>query len=114
MPFATEEALTPATAWPRHGGCLLLPREAIVGLGRPVGGVAGAHHALPHGCALKGKAGARMHHRRAPGVDGGDDLLRGDSLQVGAGRDQRVGYESPKVVKRAARFGSGATAVRRG
>ncbi len=29
-----------------------------------------------------------MHHRRAPGVDGGDDLLRGDSVQVGAGRGE--------------------------
>ena len=70
------------------GDSLLLTREAIVGPGRAVGGVAGAHHALPHGCALKGKAGAGMHHRRAPGVDGGDDLLRGDSLQEGAGRGE--------------------------
>ena len=50
--------------------------------------VAGAHHALPHGWALQCKAGAGMHHRRASGVDGVDDLLRGDSLQVGAGRGQ--------------------------
>lgn len=70
------------------GGWLLLPREAIVGTGRAVGGVAGAHHALPHACALQGKAGAGVHHRRTPGMDGGDDLLRGDSLQVGAGRGQ--------------------------
>src|SRR6185312_1962126 len=37
---------------------------------------------------LEGKAGAGVHHRRAPGVDGGNDLVRGDSLQVGAGRGQ--------------------------
>ena len=29
-----------------------------------------------------------MHHWRAPGVDAGDDLLCGDSLQVGAGRGE--------------------------
>lgn len=29
-----------------------------------------------------------MHHPSAPGVDGGDDLLRGDLLQVGAGRGE--------------------------
>ena len=38
-------------------------------------GGAGARRALPQGCALKGETGAGMHHRRAPGVDGGDDLL---------------------------------------
>jgi hypothetical protein len=58
-----------------RGGCLLPTGGAIVGLGRPVGGVAGARPALPHVCALQGKAGAGMHHRRASGVDGGDDLF---------------------------------------
>ena len=36
--------------------------------------------------ALYGQAGAGMHHRRAPGVAGGDDLLCGDALQVGRQR----------------------------
>ena len=40
------------------------------------------------GCLLEGEAGAGVHHRRAPCVDGGDDLLGVDSLQVGAGRRQ--------------------------
>ena len=65
------------------GGWLLLTREAILGAGRAVGGVPGADHALPRCRALRGEAGAGMHHRRAPSVDGGDDLLGGDSLQVG-------------------------------
>ena len=55
--------------------------------GRALWRVAGAHHALPRG-VLQGKAGAGVHHWRAPGVDGGDDLLRGDALQVGAGRGE--------------------------
>jgi hypothetical protein len=38
------------------------------------GGVAGARRARPSG-ALQGKPSARMHHRRAPGVDRGDELL---------------------------------------
>ena len=47
----------------------------------------GARHALPPG-ARQGKAGAGMHHRPAPSVDRRDDLLRGDALQVRAGRGQ--------------------------
>jgi hypothetical protein len=50
-------------------------------------GRAGARRTLPRG-ALQLKPGARVHHRRATSVDGRDDLLRGDSLQVGAGRGQ--------------------------
>ena len=34
------------------------------------------------------RPGAGVHHWGAPGVDGGDDLLRGDALQVRAGRGQ--------------------------
>ena len=76
--------------------------------GRAVGGVAGAHHALPRGRALQGKAGAGMHHRRAPGVDGGDDLLRGDSLQVGAGRGQ---VRVPQLALDQRQTGAGRTAL---
>ena len=36
-------------------------------------------------CLLEGEAGARVHHRRAPCVDGGDDLFVVDPLEVGAG-----------------------------
>ena len=39
-------------------------------------------------CLLEGEAGAGVHHRRAPGVDGRDDLLGVDPLQVGAGGGQ--------------------------
>jgi hypothetical protein len=39
---------------------------------------------------LQGQTGACVHHRCSPGVDGGDDLLGGDALQVGSGRG-RVG-----------------------
>ena len=37
------------------------------------------------GCLLGASAGAGVHHWRSPGVDGGDDLLGVDALQVGAG-----------------------------
>jgi hypothetical protein len=37
---------------------------------------------------LQGEAGAGVHHRRAPCMDCRDDLLGGDSLQIGAGRRQ--------------------------
>ena len=37
---------------------------------------------------LEGQDGAGMHHRRGSGVDGGNDLLRGDALQIRAGRGQ--------------------------
>jgi hypothetical protein len=35
---------------------------------------------------LQDEAGAGVHHRRPPGVDGGDDLLGVNALQVGSGR----------------------------
>jgi hypothetical protein len=35
---------------------------------------------------LQAEAGAGVHHRCPSAVHGGDDLLGGDSLQVGAGR----------------------------
>jgi hypothetical protein len=53
------------------GGWLLVTRGAIVRPGRTG---AGARHALPRG-ALQLKTGARVHHRRAAGVNGRDDLL---------------------------------------
>jgi hypothetical protein len=37
---------------------------------------------------LEGQPGAGMHHGRPPGLDGRDDLLRGDPLQAGTGRGQ--------------------------
>jgi hypothetical protein len=65
---------TRATALPRPGEWRLAAAYARSDRRPWTGGcrVAGAHHALPHGCARKGKSGAGMHHRRAPGVDGGD------------------------------------------
>ena len=40
---------------------------------------------LSSGCSEL-QAGGGGHHRRAPGVDGGDDLFGVDALQVDAGR----------------------------
>ena len=56
------------------GGWLLLSRGAITLTRGGLVGIAGARDALPRG-ALQVEAGAGVHHRRAPGVDGGDDLL---------------------------------------
>jgi len=43
--------------------------------------VRGALGALPQ-LELQSEAGAGVHHRRAPRVDGGDDLLGVDALEV--------------------------------
>ena len=68
------------------GGCLRAERSSDRG-----GRGAGARHALPRG-ALQLKTGAGVHHRRAASVNGRDDLLRGDALEVRAGRGEvRVG-----------------------
>jgi len=80
------------------GGWLLLTRGRLLVLGGCLGG-RGSASCAPAGCALQGKAGAGVHHRRAPGVHGGDDLLRGDPLQIRASRgevrmlDMRVIWE---------------------
>ena len=52
------------------GSCLRAERSSDE---RRSGG-RGSASCAPAGCS-QGKAGAGMHHRRAPGVDGGDDLL---------------------------------------
>ena len=57
---------------------LLLGRRAAAGGAGP--------QLRSRGCLLQGEAGAGVHHWRPPGVDGRDDLLGVDPLQVGAGR----------------------------
>jgi hypothetical protein len=57
--------------------------------GWPLGAVTGcgSARALPQ-VGLQSQTGACVHHRCSPRVDGRDDLLRRDALQVGAGRRQ--------------------------
>src|ERR1700758_457252 len=61
--------------------------DAWLLLGLRAGAGAGARRRSRE-CLLEGEAGAGVHHRRAPRVDGRDDLLGVDPLQVGAGRRQ--------------------------
>lgn len=56
------------------GGWRLLTRGAITLTRGGLVGIAGARDALPRG-ALQVQAGAGVHHRHAPSVNGGDDLL---------------------------------------
>jgi hypothetical protein len=82
-----------------HGVSPLLPSGAVAlrasGVatagyvlgGRVLRSAAGAHPWAPGG-RLQGQTGAGVHHRSSPRVGGRDDLLRGDALQVGAGRRQ--------------------------
>src|SRR4051794_22131345 len=52
----------------------------------PAGGSPSTSRLPRMGSPLEPKAGARGHHRRSPCVDGGDDLLGIDPLQVDRGR----------------------------
>ena len=57
-------------------------------LGFRAGAGVGERVLRSRGWLLKGEAGAGVHHWRPPGVDGKDDLLGVDPLQVGSGRGQ--------------------------
>lgn len=71
------------------GASLSLRARRIAGVWLPLGwraeaGVAGAR-LRSRECLLQREARAGVHHRCAPCVDGRDDLLEVDPLEVGAG-----------------------------
>ena len=92
-PGARERRDCSATARPVVAGCCLRTKRSSALGGR----FAASRERVVRSrvAQLERQAGAGMHHRRAPGVDGGNDLLRGDPLQVGAGRGQMRVPELP-------------------
>ena len=74
----------------RHAASSLLRATSVAVLwlllGLRAGGRGAGARLRSRDCLLEGEAGAGVRHRRAPGVDGRDDLFGVDPLEVGAGR----------------------------